>query len=144
MCHVLRSVTEGRDADNFGGPYKKQIEDLGRCVNPAQPSPLSVTSDIRIICHVESAVVERAKCDHELRKHHPGSTKECLVALQTEVWEMLGVFEVFDSQLAIAKVSKPPQGDLRIGETNQRAHGSVNAEPPVSVLPIGEYVRLQG
>jgi len=33
-CHVLKSVAEGSDADNFSGsPSAKRVEDLGRCVD---------------------------------------------------------------------------------------------------------------
>ena len=142
MCHVLRSMTEGRDADNLGGPNKKQIEDLGRCVNPAQPSLLNVTRDIRIVHHIESAVVQRANCDRDLREHHPGSSKERLMAWRAEAWNILGVFDVHDSQFAIATVSKPPQGDLEVSQIDRRAHGSVDAKPPMSVLSTGEYPRL--
>ena len=35
-CHVLKTVTNGRDIDNSSGPSKRRIEDLGRCVDPAQ------------------------------------------------------------------------------------------------------------
>ena len=38
MCRVLKSVTEGEDVDNLAGSGMKRIEDLGRCVNPAQHS----------------------------------------------------------------------------------------------------------
>ena len=38
MCHVLKSVTEGRDADDLAGPSEERVEELGRCVNPAQHS----------------------------------------------------------------------------------------------------------
>ena len=36
-CHVLKTMTEGRDADNLSGSSERRIEqigDLGRCVNP--------------------------------------------------------------------------------------------------------------
>ena len=35
-CHVLKAVTDGRDVDNSSSPSRRQIEDLGRCVDPAQ------------------------------------------------------------------------------------------------------------
>ena len=142
MCHVLGSMAEGTDADTLGGPSKKQIEDLGRCVNPAQPSLLNVTSDLRVVHRIESAVVQRANCDPDLREHHPGSTKDRLMTWRAEAWNILGVFDVRDSQFALATVSKPPQGDLDISEIDQRVHGSVVAEPPMSVLSTGEYSRL--
>ena len=35
--HVLKTVTDGRDVDSSSSPSRRQIEDLGRCVDPAQP-----------------------------------------------------------------------------------------------------------
>ena len=35
-CHMLKTATDGRDTDSLGGPSKRQIEDLGRCVDSAQ------------------------------------------------------------------------------------------------------------
>jgi len=35
-CHVLRKVTDERDADSLSGPSRRQIEDLGRCVDSTQ------------------------------------------------------------------------------------------------------------
>ena len=35
-CHVLKTMTDGRDIDSFNGPSRRQIEDLGRCVDPAR------------------------------------------------------------------------------------------------------------
>ena len=34
-CHVLKDVTQERDADDLSGPSKKVIEDFGRYVNLA-------------------------------------------------------------------------------------------------------------
>ena len=34
--HVLRIVTDGRDIDSLSGPSRRRIEELGRCVDPAQ------------------------------------------------------------------------------------------------------------
>ena len=82
-CHVLRSVTD---------PSGKQIEDLGRCVNPAQPSLRIITSDTRIVRHVESIVSRRDSCARDL--HHPGSTEEWFSVWRMEMWEMLRVFNV--------------------------------------------------
>ena len=35
-CHVLKTVTDGRDIDGLSGPSRWQIEDLGRCVDPVR------------------------------------------------------------------------------------------------------------
>ena len=145
MCHTLKSVIEGRDADNLAGPSNEPIEDLGRCVGPIYPSLLrNLTSNVRIVHHVESAVGEQAKRTRELREHHLGSTKERLMVWRAEIWEILGAFEVCGFQLIIVVISKSPQGDrkrggvLEVGETNQLLHGSIDAEPLTSVLSIGE------
>jgi len=104
MCHVLKSVTEGEDAENSSGPSEEQIDDLGRYVNPAQLSLLSVTICVRIVCHIESVVGERANCARDLREHHPGSTDECLMAWRAEIWEILRDFDVRGSQLTISSL----------------------------------------
>ena len=105
MCHVLKSVTEGRDTDDFDDPSKKWIEDLGRFVNPAQPSPLSVTSDIRVVCNIKSVVNEWADHPHGLREHHPDSTEERLVTSRAEMWGILRSFDVCGSRLTVPAVS---------------------------------------
>ena len=35
---VLKRVTEAKAVDSSSGPTRKQIQDLGRCVNSAPPS----------------------------------------------------------------------------------------------------------
>ena len=110
-CHVLKTMTEGKDADNLSGLSQRraeQIEDLGRCVNPDRLSLLKITSDTRIVRHIESVVSERAKCGHGSLEHHPEPTKECLIAWQMEMWEILRVFDVRGFQFIIATVSKLP------------------------------------
>ena len=136
MCHVLKSVAEGRGAGNLAGPGKREIEDLVRCVNPVQPSLPNITSEVRAVHHIESSVRERANRARGLQKHHPGSTKGNFAAWQTEIWEILGIFGVRGSQLEIATVFKLPQGGLgrvagltEVSEINQHVHCSVNAEP---------------
>lgn len=90
----------------------KQIEDLERCVDTAQPSLLTITNDIRVICHIQSIVSERANRAIDLRGHRSGSTEECLIAPRTEMLEMLRVFDVCGFQLTITAVSNIPQGGL--------------------------------
>ncbi|KAF9642586.1 kinase-like protein [Thelephora ganbajun] len=75
-CHVLQTVTEGRDFDDLSGLIRRQIEDLGRNIH-----------------HIESAVRERADCAHDLRECHPRCTRECIIAWREELLEMLRVFE---------------------------------------------------
>ena len=138
-CHVLIAATKGRDADGLSDASEKQIEDLGRCVKPVQPSPPTVTSDIRIVRHIESVVSERANCGRNLRGSHPESTEEYLIALRSEMWEILRVFAVRGFKLTIPLVSEPLQGDLGQGGALQ-AYGtehvrrSVGPEPRASVM----------
>jgi len=108
MCHVLKSVTEGMDVDNFGGSSEKRIEDLGRCVDPTKSSLQNVTSGIRIVRCIESVVGERAGCAHESREHHPESTEKRLIALRTEMLEILRILDVGGQSLSTATVSKLP------------------------------------
>ena len=102
---MLKSVIEGMNADNLSGPSKKRVEDLGRCVNPAQPSPLNITSGVRIVCNIESVVSERADHPHDLPESHPDSTEEHLIAYRTEMWEILRGFDVCGSHLTVPTVS---------------------------------------
>jgi hypothetical protein len=100
-CHVLKTATGGRDVGSLSGPSKEQIEDLGRCVDPAKPSPLTIISDIRTVRHIESVARERANCARDLREYHPGPTKECLVAWRAEIREILGFFDVRGYHLTV-------------------------------------------
>lgn len=36
-CHVLKTVTEGRNVGSLRDLSQRQIEDLGRCIDLAQP-----------------------------------------------------------------------------------------------------------
>ena len=47
--HALKGASAGRDLDDSSGPSRKQIKDLERCVDPPQPSILTITNDIRVI-----------------------------------------------------------------------------------------------
>jgi len=95
------------------------------CVDPTSPPLLSMTSNIRIVSRIESMVNERADCANE---HHPGSTKEHLIAWRTEMLEALRVFDVRGPPLIIPTFSKPPQGNLERGSANQHVYRSVGAE----------------
>lgn len=140
MCHVLKTVTEGKDGDDLNCPSSGQIEDLRRCVIRAQPSSLTITSDIRIVRHIECAVSERVNCPRDVREYHPGSTKERLVAWQTEIWEILR-----GPQPTGPAVSEQPQGELGRGgvlEVNgikQHVVRPVGAEPPAPVPVVVRY-----
>ena len=138
-CHVLRTVAEGRGTGNLSGPSEKQVEqivDLGRCVNPARPSLLSITSGDRIVRHIESAVSERANHGRDLPEHRLGSTKEHFVMWRTEMWEILRVFDVCDFQSVVVTVSKLPQADLGQGSVLEASGiGRSNGSRPPTFAP---------
>ena len=134
-CHVLIAVTKGRDANGLSDASEKQIEDLGRCVKPVQPSPPTVTSDIRIVRHIESVVNERANCGRNLRGSHLESTEECLIALRSEMLEILRVLDVRGFQLTAPPVSELLQRDLvGLGAGAEHVQRSVGPEPRDSVI----------
>lgn len=145
-CHLLKAVTEGRDVDNLSSPSKKGIEDLGRHVDPSQQFLLLTTSDIRIVCHIEFVVSERASCGHDLPEDHPEFTKECFIAWQMEMWEILRLFDVRSFQPIVATVSKPLQEDpgkggvLGANELERHVWGTTGAELPA---PASTMVRCR-
>ena len=105
-CHVLKTTTEGRSVDSLSDPSKKQIDDLGRCVDPASCFLPIIMSNARTIRHIESAVCERAICARNLREHHPGPIQECLVVWRAEMQEMLKFFDVRGCHLMVPTVPK--------------------------------------
>jgi hypothetical protein len=107
-CHVLKTATEGKSVDGLSDPSKKQIENLGRCVDPVNSFLPIITSGIRTVRCIESAVGERAKCAGDSREHHPGPTKECLVAWRTELQEMQILFDVCACHLTVPTAPKLP------------------------------------
>jgi len=137
-CHALKAMTEGRDEDNLSGPIKKQVEDSARCVDPAPLSLPKITSDIRIVRHIESAVRERTNSTHDSREYHPWFTNECVTTWRAELLEILSVFDVRSCQLTIPTSSQPPQGHLAQGGASKLKHvqRSVNTGPsvPASVM----------
>ena len=145
-CQVLKSRTEGRDTDDMGSPYpNEKIEDLGRCVDPAQSSLLPMTSGIRTVRHIESVITERANCAQDSRGHHTGFTDERLIAWMTKIRETLKAFDVCGFQPTLPTVSKLPQdfgrgGGLEISEIKQHLQGSANVE---SSMPAPVMVRCR-
>jgi hypothetical protein len=139
---VLKTATEGRSVDSLSGPSKKRIEGLGRCVDSANSSPLTITSGISIVHHLESIVRARANCARNLREHHPGPTKECLIAWR----EILGFFDVRGYQPAMFTVPKLPQGYLELDKVlatsgnEQCVQGPTKAKSPTST-PDGYNLR---
>ena len=107
-CRTLKTVTEGRDVFDLSGLSRKRIEDLGRCVDPAQCFLPPITRNNRIIRNVESVVSERANSTRDLPVHHPRSTEENLTAWRTEMWEELRLLDVRGFQLTMPTVSELP------------------------------------
>ena len=104
-CRVLGAVAERKDADNLSGLNSK-LEDLGRYVDPARPSLLTMTSDIRTIRHIESMVREHANCIHDPQEYQSGPGEERIIAWRAELRELSSVFEVRGCQLTVPTVSK--------------------------------------
>jgi hypothetical protein len=103
-CHVLKTATNGRSVDSLSDSSKKRAEDLGRCVDLVNSFLPIITSDTRTIRHIESVVRERASCALDLQEHYSGSTRECLVAWQAEMREILRFFDVRGCHLAVPTV----------------------------------------
>ena len=101
-CHMLKNVTQGRDADSLSGSSAKAIEDFGRYVSPAHSSLSMITNGIRTIRNIESVVSECRNNAHDLRGRHTGSTEEWLTAWRTKLWEILGILDVRDSHFAMS------------------------------------------
>ena len=104
-CRVLATVAERKDADNLSGLNSK-LEDLGTYVDPARPSLLMMTRNIRTIRHIESAVREHANCTHGPQEYQSGPAEESIIAWQAELRELSSVFEVCGCQLTVPTVSK--------------------------------------
>jgi hypothetical protein len=133
-CHVLKTATEGRSVDDLSGPSKKRIEGLGRCVDLANSSPLTITRGISTVRHLESVVRARANCARDLRDNHHGPTKKCLIAWR----EILGFFDVRGCQPAMFTVPELPQGYLKLdnvlaaSENEQCTQGPTKAKSSIS------------
>ena len=106
-CHVLKKVTQGRDADNLSGSSRKAIEDLRRYVNPAHRSLSTITNDIRTTRNIELVVSERWDGIHDLQELHSGSTDEYLITQRTGLQEILRILDVRDFQFTMPTISKP-------------------------------------
>ena len=104
-CRVLATVAERKDVDNLSGLNSK-LEDLGRYVDPAQPSLLMITRNIRTVRRIESAVREHVDCTHDPQEYQSGSAEERIIAWRAELRELSSVFEVCGCQLTVPTVSK--------------------------------------
>jgi len=87
-----------------------------------------MTSDIRTVRHIESAVRGRANCVQDSQERYPGFTNECPVAWRMEMLERLRTLNVCSFQSAMPTSSKLPQGDLE-------PDGTLEADP------IEQYVQ---
>ena len=95
-----------------------------------------MTSDIRNVYRIESAVGERAKCARDSQGHYPESINGCPVVWRMELLERLGTFDVCGPQPAVPTPCKRPQGDFGLGGVleaspiEQHVRRSVDAELP--------------
>ena len=92
-----------------------------------------ITSDIRTLRHIETAVNEHASCAGD---HCPAPITECLITRGAELLEILSVCDVCSFQTTTTTVSNLPQGELEqsgvleVNGMRQRVHGFVNVEAP--------------
>ena len=102
-------------------------------IQPNSPLP-TMTSDIRTVHHIESAVRERANCARDSQEHYPESIDGCPVVLRMELLERLRTLDVCGFQLAVPTPSKRPQGGsepggiLEASSIEQHVQRSVDAE----------------
>ena len=106
-----------------------------------------MTSDIRTVHHIESAVRERANYARDSQEHYPEPINGCPVVWRMELLERLRALDVCGPQPAVATPCKRPQGDLGLGgileagPIEQHVQRSVDAElltpaPVVRSVPI--------
>ena len=101
-----------------------------------------MTSDIRTVRHIESAVREHANCARDSQGHHPEPIDGCPIAWRMKLLERLRTLDVCGSHLATPTSSEPLQGGLGPGSTleadptKQHVQRSVGAEllTPASVV----------
>ena len=105
-CNVLGTAAERKDAENLSGLGSK-LEDLGRYLNPARPPLLTMTSDIRTIRHIESAVRDPTNCVQHSPEYQTGPAEERIIAWRAELRELLGVSEVRGHLQLLSCVRRP-------------------------------------
>jgi len=133
-CHVLKTTSDGKDIESLSDSSRRQIEDLGRCVDPIKPPLLKITSDTRIFRHIEFAVREPANCARDSQGQYPGFMNDWAVSWRTEISERLGVLDVCGSQLTMPTASQVPQenleqgGALGVGQIHRHVQRPLDAE----------------
>lgn len=137
--HVLKRATEVRDADSLSGPSETKIDDFERCAHSATLSLPTMTNDIRIVHHIETAIRECANDAHGQRGDRPRPAKECLVSWQVAILEIVRFFEVGRLQLTATAVSELPQEDL--GRGGALEAGEIYQHPECLLFPERERNR---
>ena len=102
---VLKNAAEQEGAGDLSF-LSVELESFGRYIDLALLSLLEITSDIRTIRAIESAVRVRAERARDSHEPQPGSTEERPIAWRAELSELLDVFEVRGHQFTIPEVSK--------------------------------------
>lgn len=103
--HVLNRVMEQEGANHLNR-LNAEHESFGRYSDLALSSLLELTSDIRTVRTIESAVRVRAGRAEDLHESQPGPAEEHAIAWRVELWELLGVFEVCGHQFTVPKYSE--------------------------------------
>ena len=102
--HVLKHVA-GQEATNLSN-LGAELESFGRYPNLGLSSLVELTSDIRIVRAIESAIRVRAGRARDSHESQPGSAEEHAIVWRVELRELLGVFEVRDHQFTAPKISE--------------------------------------
>jgi len=106
-----------------------------------------MTSNIRTVCHIESAVREHANRARDPQEDYPEPTNGCPVAWRMELLERLRALDVCGFQPATLMSSKPPQEDPGPSgtlETDPTKHvqRSVDEEPLKPASVVCSYLAL--
>ena len=86
VCSVLETAIRGKKADDLSGPVRTALEDLERCVDQPQPSPLTILNGPRLLCEIERTLRSG------VNPPHTKYDKEKVEEHKLEIREILDVF----------------------------------------------------
>ena len=109
-CHVLKDVTQGRDADGLSGPRRRSKIWEGMLIqsSPSVDDEEQYQDQIRTMRNIKSVVNERQHNSYDLQERHPGSTEEYLIAWRTELRMILRTLDVRDNRLTVPTIPELP------------------------------------
>lgn len=100
-CLVLKTVTEGEDADSLSEPVQKAIESLEKYVDSARSPLSSITNNARTIHYIQSKVDEHVPSANPLRERGSGSTAVSPVLWKAELQKTSEVINVCDYRFGL-------------------------------------------